>query len=37
VPDSQPRLVTNEFGQQQVILKDPNGITVEIADRRYRL
>jgi catechol 2,3-dioxygenase-like lactoylglutathione lyase family enzyme len=35
--DSQPRLVTNEFGQKQLILKDPNGITVEIADVRYRL
>ena len=35
--DSQPRLVANEFGQKQLILKDPNGITVEIADLRYRL
>jgi catechol 2,3-dioxygenase-like lactoylglutathione lyase family enzyme len=35
--DSQPRLVTNEFGQKQLILKDPNGITVEISDVRYRL
>jgi catechol 2,3-dioxygenase-like lactoylglutathione lyase family enzyme len=35
--DSQPRLVTNDQGQKQLILKDPNGITVEIADRRYKL
>jgi catechol 2,3-dioxygenase-like lactoylglutathione lyase family enzyme len=32
-----PRLVTNELGQKQLILKDPDGITVEIADVKYRL
>jgi catechol 2,3-dioxygenase-like lactoylglutathione lyase family enzyme len=36
-PGTEPRLVTNELGQQQVILRDPDGITVELSDPRYRL
>ena len=36
-PETQPRLVTNELGQKQLILKDPSGITVEIAAVNYRL
>jgi glyoxalase/bleomycin resistance protein/dioxygenase superfamily protein len=36
-PGSQPRLVTNEIGQQQVILRDPDGTTVELSDPKYRL
>jgi catechol 2,3-dioxygenase-like lactoylglutathione lyase family enzyme len=36
-PESKPRVVTNELGQSQVILRDPDGITVEIADVKYRL
>jgi catechol 2,3-dioxygenase-like lactoylglutathione lyase family enzyme len=35
--DSQPRLVTNELGQQQVILRDPDGTAVELSDPKYRL
>jgi catechol 2,3-dioxygenase-like lactoylglutathione lyase family enzyme len=35
--DTQPRLLTNELGQKQIILKDPDGITVEIAAANYRL
>lgn len=34
---SAPRLVTNELGQKQLILKDPDGLTVEVADIKYRL
>jgi catechol 2,3-dioxygenase-like lactoylglutathione lyase family enzyme len=36
-PGSQPRLVTNELKQQQVILRDPDGTTVELSDPKYRL
>ena len=36
-PGTQPRLVTNELGQQQVILRDPDGTTVELSDPKYRL
>jgi catechol 2,3-dioxygenase-like lactoylglutathione lyase family enzyme len=32
-----PRLVTNELGQKQIVLRDPDGLTVEIADPKYRL
>jgi catechol 2,3-dioxygenase-like lactoylglutathione lyase family enzyme len=37
LPDSAPRLVTNELGQQQIILRDPDGTTVELSDPKYRL
>jgi catechol 2,3-dioxygenase-like lactoylglutathione lyase family enzyme len=37
LPETKPRLVTNELGQQQLILRDPDGVTVEIADVKYRL
>jgi len=36
-PGTNPRLVTNELKQQQIILKDADGITVEISDPKYRL
>jgi len=36
-PGSQPRLVTNELKQQQIILRDPDGTVVELSDPRYRL
>jgi hypothetical protein len=36
-PGTQPRLVTNELGQQQIILRDPDGTTVELSDPKYRL
>jgi len=36
-PGSQPRLVTNELNQQQIILRDPDGTVVELSDPRYRL
>jgi hypothetical protein len=36
-PDSQPRLVTNELGQQQIILRDPDGTSVELSAPKYRL
>jgi catechol 2,3-dioxygenase-like lactoylglutathione lyase family enzyme len=36
-PQTKPRLVTNELDQQQLILRDPDGVTVEIADMKYRL
>jgi catechol 2,3-dioxygenase-like lactoylglutathione lyase family enzyme len=36
-PGTEPRLVTNELGQQQVILRDPDGITLELSDPKYRL
>jgi catechol 2,3-dioxygenase-like lactoylglutathione lyase family enzyme len=36
-PQTKPRLVTNELGQQQIILRDPDGITAEISDPKYRL
>jgi len=34
---AQPRLVTNELKQQQIILRDPDGTVVELSDPRYRL
>jgi catechol 2,3-dioxygenase-like lactoylglutathione lyase family enzyme len=34
---SQPRLVTNELKQQQIILRDPDGTVVELSDPKYRL
>lgn len=34
---SQPRLVTNELGQQQNILRDPDGTTVGLSAPGYRL
>ena len=37
VPGTAPRLVSNELGQQQIILRDPDGVVVEIADPKYRL
>jgi hypothetical protein len=36
-PGSQPRLVTNELQQQQIILRDPDGTVVELSDPKYRL
>jgi catechol 2,3-dioxygenase-like lactoylglutathione lyase family enzyme len=36
-PQTKPRLVTNEIGQQQIILQDPDGVTVELSDPKYRL
>ena len=36
-PQTNARVVTNELGQQQLILKDGDGITVEISDPKYRL
>jgi catechol 2,3-dioxygenase-like lactoylglutathione lyase family enzyme len=36
-PGAQPRLVTNELKQQQIILRDPDGTVVELSDPRYRL
>jgi len=35
--DTKPRVVTNELDQQQIILRDPDGVTVELADVKYRL
>ena len=35
--ETKPRLVTNELDQKQIILRDPDGVTVEIADVKYRL
>ena len=37
LPDAQPRLVTNELSQQQIILRDPDGTTVELSAPKYRL
>jgi catechol 2,3-dioxygenase-like lactoylglutathione lyase family enzyme len=34
---AQPRLVTNELKQQQIILRDPDGTVVELSDPKYRL
>jgi catechol 2,3-dioxygenase-like lactoylglutathione lyase family enzyme len=36
-PQTKPRLVTNELKQQQIILQDPDGVVVELADPKYRL
>jgi catechol 2,3-dioxygenase-like lactoylglutathione lyase family enzyme len=36
-PQSKPRVVTNELKQQQIILQDLDGISVEISDPKYRL
>jgi catechol 2,3-dioxygenase-like lactoylglutathione lyase family enzyme len=36
-PGSEPRLVTNELKQQQIILRDPDGTVVELSDPKYRL
>jgi catechol 2,3-dioxygenase-like lactoylglutathione lyase family enzyme len=36
-PDTKPRLVTNELGQQQIIMQDLDGVTVELSDPKYRL
>jgi len=35
--ETNPRVVTNELDQKQIILRDPDGVTVEIADVKYRL
>jgi catechol 2,3-dioxygenase-like lactoylglutathione lyase family enzyme len=36
-PQTKPRLVTNELGQQQIILEDRDGVVVELSDPKYRL